>query len=53
MTRILSLAVVVASLSLVSCASTKKSDCSSCTAPAKKECCAAAGKKECCDAKKK
>lgn len=53
MTRILALAVVASTLSLVSCASPKKADCSSCTAPAKKECCATAGKKECCDAKKK
>lgn len=51
MIRILTLATAVAALSLASCASMKKENCSSCCAkPAKKECCAkaeAAGKK--CD----
>lgn len=55
MTRILTLVAAVATMSLASCASMKKEECSSCCAkPAKKECCAkaeAAGKK--CDKCKK
>lgn len=47
MTRILTLAVAVATLSLVSCASTgKKEECTSC-------CKADAAKKSCCDSDKK
>lgn len=49
MIRILTLAIAAAALSLASCASMKKKECTSCCEkPAKKECCAkaeAAGKK--------